>query len=153
MTFEERVRAVLAEPERYPDQMRTWVTKYLSQNSNFKIQSFQLPSVQQTIGVGSDGPAFSGSWVNYNAATNAVAGFYRDPLERVLLTGLVKSGTAGTTIFSLWPNYRPQLRESFAVITDTGVGQIDIAPDGQVIHVSGGTGFVQLSGLSFRAYS
>jgi hypothetical protein len=43
------------------------------------------------------------------------------------------------------------MKEEFIVITNTGIGQVEVDQSGNIIHISGGTGFVSLSGISFRA--
>lgn len=148
------IERVLGDPELYPDVLKSWIPKILERNVLLKLESYQLPTVDARHEVGDDGePAFNGTWANYDA-TNEVASFYRDPFGRVHLAGLVKSGTSGTTIFSLPGGYRPRARESFVVITGNpgdALGRVDVDANGNVIHVSGGTGYVQLNGISFRA--
>lgn len=148
------VERVLGDPELFPDVFKSWIPRVLERNALLKLESYQLPSVGSRREVGDDGePAFVGTWVNYDT-TNEVASFYRDPFYRVFLAGLVKSGTSGTTIFTLPGGYRPRKRESFIVVTGNpgdSIGRVDVAANGDVIHVSGGTSYVQLNGISFRA--
>lgn len=148
------VERVLGDPELYPDVLRSWIPTVLERNVLLKLEPYQLPSVDRRHEVGGDGePAFVGTWTNYGSGYE-VASFYRDPFGRVHLSGLVKSGTSGTTIFSLPGGYRPRARELFVI--DTGnpgdtLGRIDVTATGDVIHISGGTTYVQLHGISFRA--
>ena len=51
-------------------------------------------------------PAFEGTWVNFGS-THLSAAFYKDSFERVWVQGSVKSGSTGTTIFTLPEGYRP----------------------------------------------
>lgn len=51
-------------------------------------------------------PAFQNGWVNYGGVYAAV-GFRKDPLGKVQLRGLVKTGASGTVAFTLPVGYRP----------------------------------------------
>lgn len=149
------VEKALGTPDLYPDEFKSFLARYLVGNPTVRFESFQLPAVEARNYVGDTGrPAFSGAWANYNTATHESAGYYKDPLGRVHLLGVVKSGVAGTAIFTLPSGYRPKLKEMFAVITGgpDAIGRIDVGSDGIVTHVSGSTGYVQISGISFRAY-
>lgn len=148
------VARVLGNPSDYPDEFKSFLSRYVPGNPNIRIEDFQLPVLEQTHYVGTTGnPAFLDTWVNY-ASGNEAAGFYKDAIGRVMLCGLIKNGTLGSTIFTLPASYRPKLREVFIVITGAAdqIGRVDVAADGSVIHVSGAVGYVQLSGISFRAY-
>ncbi len=146
------VNRVLSDPDLFPDEFKSWIPRYVNDSLLFKVNQFQLPSVENTRYVGgSDQPAFLNSWVNYGGGYET-AGFYKESWLRVFLTGEVKSGGSGTTIFTLPAGYRPKNREQFAVVTDTGIGAVDVTGTGDVIHISGGTGSVNLSGISFRAF-
>lgn len=148
------VERVLGDPSDYPDEFKSFLSRYVPGNPNIRIEDFQLPAVEATNYVGASGqPAFLNTWANYGSG-NQAAGFYKDTIGRVHLTGLIKNGTLGSTIFTLPANYRPELREVFMVITGAAdqVGRVDVAADGSVIHVSGAVGYVQLSGISFRAF-
>lgn len=148
------VHRVLGDPDRYPDELQSWVRRILEDNPTFKLASYQLPTVEGTSYVGQESePPFLPAWVNYGPG-NEAAGFYKDPFGRVFLTGLVKDGTPGTTIFQLPGGYRPKLREQFAVSTGTAEahGRVDVTSAGDVIHVSGPVNYVSLSGISFRSF-
>lgn len=97
-------------------------------------------------------PAFQNSWVNFSAGGIgfASAAFLKDGLGFVHIKGLVKSGVAAV-IFTLPTGCRPQGEEVFGVDTDTGHGRVDVAVNGEVTYVSGGTGNFQLSGITFKA--
>lgn len=148
----QKIIEVLRDTDSYPDEMRSFIPKTLENNVLLKLVSYQLPDVDKRHDFGASGePAFQNSWVAYGGAVE-VPGFYKDPLGRVFLYGTAKNGTSGTTIATLPGGYRPRARELFSVITNTGVGEVDIDGSGNIIHVSGGTGFVQLSGISFRNF-
>jgi len=101
--------------------------------------------------VGSAGAAgFEHSWVNFDAGWQ-VAGYWRDPLGWVHLRGLVKSGTVGSSAFTLPPGFRPKLSEPFAVISNGAVGRVDVQSDGQVIpQLPSNNAYVSLSNIRFR---
>lgn len=91
--------------------------------------------------------SFSNSWVNYGSPFDN-QGYAKDH-QRVYLRGVIKSGTVNAIIFNLPAGYRPANRKMLVVITDTGVGRLDILNDGNVYLISGGNGYVNLDGLSF----
>lgn len=144
---------VLGDPDLYPDELMSHVVRKLEGHPMLKLESFQLPNVEidQAIG-GSGKPAFENSWVNYALGYDA-AEYYKDPLGRVRLSGAVKSGGAGTVIFTLPQGYRPPALKRFHQGGDTLANHayVDVNASGQVIHISGGTAFVSLEGISFRA--
>jgi hypothetical protein len=98
-------------------------------------------------------------WVNYGSdgtGTYAPAGYFRDFHQVVTLRGGVKSGTIGQAMFTLPTGYRPPYRivlsaYSWSAGTGTVFSRVDIAPNGQVIPMTGGNGFFCLDGISFRA--
>lgn len=98
-------------------------------------------------------PTFTNSWVNYDSAIFNPAGYMKDTLGFVHLRGLVKSGTAGTAIFTLPAGYRPYRQELFASLQNNAIGRIDVTTAGVVTHSLGGNPFVQLDGLTFKAYA
>lgn len=95
-------------------------------------------------------PTLENSWVTYNT-TWVKEGYIKDDFGFVHLRGLIKSGTTGTAIFNLPVGYRPEFQELFAVSTGTGLGRIDIYPNGDVKMQSGGNSYLQLSGIIFKA--
>ena len=60
------------------------------------------------VGSGGSEPDFENSWANYNSASWSTAAFRMDAEGWVHLKGLVKTGSTGTTIFTLPTGYRPQ---------------------------------------------
>lgn len=149
-----KIEFILGEPDLYPDAFKTWIPQAVELNPNFTLGQTQLPTVETINYVGDTGNAvFSGAWVAYGAGYEA-PGYYKDPFGRVHLCGVAKLGAAGSVIFTLPGGYRPRGREMFTNISGAASGfQVDVAANGDVIHVSGTTGYVSLSGISFRAYS
>jgi hypothetical protein len=96
-------------------------------------------------------PPLLNGWLNYGAGYNP-AGYFKDKNGIVHLRGLVRSGTVGSTVFTLPAGYRPQNREIHAVVTNpNAIGRIDVESTGAVIPVSGGNGWISLDGITFRA--
>lgn len=103
--------------------------------------------------VGDSGePAFSGTWVNYDTSTYRGARFWKDPMGIVHVEGLIKDGTINTTAFVLPEGYRPGVALIWPAYTSTGVGRLDIAATGNVLPVSGGTGYFSIN-VSFKQES
>lgn len=106
------------------------------------------PNFRQIGTVGN--PAFANAWVNFGSNWQ-VAAFWRDPLGWVHLRGIIKSGTVGSTAFTLPPGYRPPLSETFVVRSNATTGGVDVLADGQVQPVTPSNNtYVSLSGISFR---
>lgn len=95
------------------------------------------------------GGVYGGSWVDYGGGWEGVKVFRVNGV--VHLSGLVGGGTAGSTLFTLDYGFRPTGNVLFAVLTNTGVGRIDINTAGAVSHQSGGNAYLSLSGISFLA--
>lgn len=147
------VEKVLGDPSIFPDEFKAWVPRALNSNINLKLAETQLPTVENTHYLGATNEiTFTGAWVAYGAGYED-PGYYKDILGRVHLSGMVKSGAAGSVICNLPAGNRPKARMIFVVSTDTGIGRVDVLGTGDVQHVSGGTGFVPLNGISFRAYA
>lgn len=101
------------------------------------------------------------SWVRYDTIYNPPQ-YFKDSNGIVWLRGLIRSGTAGSTIFVLPESYRPSNRQLHVVAAhdptniignaNNGVGRIDILPDGRVLHVSGNNGWIALDSIAFRSY-
>jgi hypothetical protein len=149
------VRKVLGDPDYYPPELETWIQRRIETSPTFRLVQSQLPEVEKIHLVGGSGePSFQNSYAAYNPGY-ADPSFYRDPWGHVFLDGLVKRTGApvtGETIYLLPGGYRPQKAEVFDVLTDTGLGRVDIAASGAVAYISGGTVWISLSGLNFRAY-
>ncbi len=104
---------------------------------------------------GSGEPAFQNGWVNYGQRP---AMFYKDAAGVVHLTGLVKSGTIGTTAFTLPAGYRPSTTVGAAslcrfvcVTSPLAAGVVQIYGEGYVELTTGSNIYYDLSGISFRA--
>lgn len=100
-------------------------------------------------------PTLLNGWQNYGSILNS-AGYWKDSYGVVHLRGVVKSGTAGTIIFVLPSGYRPTARELFPSLSgdsggNTVLGRVDISSLGEIYHYGGGTAFLTLDGMSFRA--
>lgn len=96
------------------------------------------------------GVGFLNNWVNYGS-TSAPAGYFKDPVSgRVWLRGAVKSGNAGSSIFTLPVGLRPLYDTPLAVIghNNTFISLI-IYPNGNVFTPATDTAFVSLDGVSF----
>lgn len=150
---EQLAQRVLGDPAIYPDEFKAYIPRLIEGNPNLRLYPSQLPAVELARYFGAAGnPALSGAWLAYGLGFED-PGMYRDPFNRVYLLGTVKSGAAGSIIANLTAGYRPKNREIFTVTTDTGPGRVDVAGNGDVIHVSGGTGFVSLASIHYRAFS
>lgn len=86
-------------------------------------------------------------WTNYGSGY-ANASFYLDAFGVVHLRGVIKSGSVPSVVMVL--PHKPSFRTSLSVITNTGVGQVDVLSNGEVTVMSGGSTFVGLDGISFR---
>ena len=109
-------------------------------------------------------------WEDFGAPYGG-ASYYRDNQRVVHLSGVSKSRSfqavqlpyplppsnlcgygESATMFVLPVGYRPAAREIFAIDSSSAHGRVDVAPDGEVICVSGvGDQYVSLDGIAFRA--
>ena len=102
---------------------------------------------------GSTGANF---WRNLSPNVNNRAGYYRDPLGRVHLQGIVKKcGTpaSGDTIFTLPAGSRPANLNHFATVAADAFGAVIVDPSGNVTAAAGNfdaSGWISLDGISFR---
>lgn len=103
--------------------------------------------------VGDSGePSFANSWVNYDAANELKAAFRRIAGGEVEVQGIIKSGTVGTTAFTLPAEARPADTKRFAVMSNGGLGWVDVAQDGQVQVLGGSTTWVDFAGVRFAIF-
>jgi hypothetical protein len=109
-------------------------------------------------------PSFASTWLNYDtnsalpstpatlAGRGRSVGFYRAG-GRVWLTGVAKSGTNGTSIFSLPVGFRPPFDTGDMIaLSNSSTALITPMADGRVIatNLAGNvTVYVELFGLSF----
>lgn len=93
------------------------------------------------------------SWVQFGTP-HANPGFFKDSYGDVHLRGVIKSGTAaaGTPLFSLPTEYRPEEALSFATTSNSAFARIDIYPDGEVQIMAGSNVSLSLDGIMFHAY-
>lgn len=92
------------------------------------------------------------SWLTYGAPYAPLA-FRRDTDGRVIMRGLIKSGTANTTIATLpsgnWPGYQ----KMFTGMAASGVARINVFTDGTITvsaYYAGGTnGYVTFDSVEF----
>jgi hypothetical protein len=106
-------------------------------------------------------PAFQNSWVHYDnggpapgGGTMRDAAFRKDPLGKVSVYGVVRSGATGTTVFTLPVGYRPTTSDrSFTVSAALGLAQISVMLDGRVMATNVGasnvTTYMYLDGIEF----
>jgi hypothetical protein len=92
--------------------------------------------------------AFLNSWVNFDA--DRPARYYKDR-GRVFLSGLVKSGTIGGTIFTLPVGYRPASVNGllFPVVSNGGFGFAAVFSSGVVQANTGSNVYFSLDSISF----
>lgn len=95
-------------------------------------------------------PTLLNGWVAYDTAIYATAQYYKDKFGIVHLRGMIKSGTIGTTAFTLPLGYRPIKREFAPTVSNGAFGAILISETGNVNAQVGNTAYVSLSDISFR---
>jgi hypothetical protein len=95
-------------------------------------------------------PALLNGWVNYANGFNP-AGYFLDKNGVVHLRGLVRSGAAGSVIFTLQVGYRPENRELFIVMANSERARCDVLNNGTVVAVTGSSTWFSLDGITFRA--
>lgn len=92
---------------------------------------------------------FANSWVNYGGA-HAVAAYGKTAEGMVVLKGLVKDGTVGSTMFTLPADFRPAQACRFGTIANGAGGRIDITTGGAVSLATGGSNvYVSLNHILF----
>lgn len=96
--------------------------------------------------------ALENGWVNYETTPggHAAAAFTLTSAKLVVLKGLIKNGpTTGNTICTLPVGYRPATWLIFQANTATGLGRVDIGPDGRVFYQGGSNAWFNLSAVYF----
>ncbi len=91
------------------------------------------------------------SWTAFDAAAWNTPAWAWDPFKwRVWLKGLLTGGAASATL-NLFSNNAPApaRRQMFAVITDTGVGELEVHLLGDIYLTIGSGGYMSLDGLSY----
>jgi len=95
-------------------------------------------------------PTLLNGWVNYGSGESN-AGYYKDTVGTVRLTGVIKSGTLAATLFTIPIGYRPASWKYFVTYVSGTYSKIKISKAGAVIIESGSTTLTCLDGISFRA--
>lgn len=93
-------------------------------------------------------PTLVNSWINEGEEWN-LGKFYKDKQGIVHLEGVLSYGTSNL-IFNLPIGYRPSKRCIFTISTASGIGRVDIFPNGNVELMSGQHLLLSLDGISFR---
>jgi hypothetical protein len=148
------INKILGDPSQFPDEFKAWIPRWLMQNVNFRLIAANLPLLEALKVVGATGqPAFANTWVAFGTSDD-IPGFYKDAWGIVHITGTVKLGTVGSTIFTLPAGYRPQRNNIFPAVCNGAFGATKIDTAGVVSQLAGGSNvYHTLSGISFRAYS
>jgi hypothetical protein len=94
-------------------------------------------------------PTLAGTWVNFGGGYNN-AGYWKDSTGRVHLRGMIKSGTIGTTAFTLPSGYRPSATCRFAAESNSAYGICTIDSAGVVTPAAGNTAWFSFDGMSFN---
>lgn len=151
----------------------SWLTKFIRQQlDTFPIEFLEQLEVDElsvvkkltvadrvafsgfdvTHYIGSAGqPAFTNSWVNYGSPYSN-AGYIMRPDGWVALIGVIKSGTLGSSAFTLPPGFRPSKLQSLLTLSNGAAGRVDIGADGTVTPISPSSNLsVVLDGLHFKA--
>jgi len=148
------VQRVLGDPALFPDEFKSWISRWLYGNVNFSVTSGQLPVIEAHHLVGGTNEiAFQNSCVNFGG-TNEPARYWKDYTGKVSLGGVVKSFTAvPVTIFTLPAGYRPQYAMIYAVPSNGALGIVTVNPDGTVVVNAGSNVYLSLSGITFRQFA
>lgn len=151
----------------------SWLTKFIrKQLEDFPVQFFsqiqaeelavttkltvadqvEFTSYQDWLFIGTTGrPPFTNSWVNYGPPY-ANASYMRLPDGFVQLHGVIKSGTLGSSAFTLPPGFRPSAPTEFLVLSNGAAGRVTVGSDGTVTPVSPSTNAsVVLDQIRFKA--
>lgn len=116
---------------------KTWTSTELLTNTDLNAS---LASTAWTA------VSYTNSWVDFDAA-RAVQ--YRKVGDEVQLRGLMKSGTVGSSSFTLPSGFRPSRQEEYAVESNALFGVIRVLTDGTVTCTVGSNVYVYLSGIRF----
>jgi hypothetical protein len=111
-------------------------------------------------GILAPGPAWvnatlQNGWANFDPTNWTVARYRRSAMGEVIVQGLIKSGTFGTTALTLPAGFRPALKLMYPAVDGTNTGQrVDVNNDGTVVPIAGTTnnnGYFTLSAIRFLA--
>jgi hypothetical protein len=90
------------------------------------------------------------SWVNFGAGYRD-AGYYKDALGIVHLSGLIASGTVGQSAFNLPVGYRPAQTLLFGTTSNASAGAVSVTPAGDVTPATpSNNAWVSLEGITFN---
>jgi hypothetical protein len=110
-------------------------------------------------------PTFAGTWVNLDnnaavpgSATQRAAGFRKDAFGKVRLTGVIKGGSNGQTMFTLPAGYRPRTSElSQITYASLGLAALSVSSAGVVAATGVASGnittWIYLDGFEFDTES
>lgn len=88
------------------------------------------------------------NWIDYSTSSWATAAYTKTSSGLVVLKGLIKSGTAGTTVATLPPGYRPSQNLLFTSIASSANARIDVLTNGNV-NIANGSGDLSLESVRF----
>lgn len=95
--------------------------------------------------------SFNNSWTNYGSPYYEVS-YRKDVFNVVQLRGVLKSGTVGSSAFTLPPGFRPTKTLKLAVVSNDAIGLLEIASSGAVTPKSPSSNvYVSLDNISFLA--
>ena len=99
--------------------------------------------------------SLSNSWVSFDGGTVNDNPSYRRVNGVTHLKGCMKNGTTGTTVFTLPVGYRPLLKRSFAVPSNTGLAVVSVLGAGVFqltsYQTGGSNASVFMDGICFPA--
>jgi len=130
--------------------MESYFSTYTGNDLSAAEQFRRLSEVSQSFRPQFIAPTFDGAWTN-SGTPFALAGYYKDPFERVWLQGRVTGGTAGTLIFTLPLGFRVLDQDRvFIALSNSVVGSIEVLANGNVRAGIYST-WISLDGISFAA--
>lgn len=140
---------LLADSARSPGEQKDWAARAALAAAAQQQRQGAFVGQQNWVA-----PTFVNSWANYGGGYNP-AGYYKDPLGRIWLRGLLNGGAIATTAFQL--PWAPANRQLFATMYSASsgtqsVGRLDVDNSGNVIvgaFMTGSVFWFSLDGLSF----
>jgi hypothetical protein len=124
----------------------TAVASQTGTGSTFVMDTSPTIATPTITGAAWTAPTLAGTWVNFNSGYSP-AGYYKDPMGFVHLRGLVVSGTANTTIFTLPVGSRPPYINNLIASVNGAATNLIIGSDGTIASSGGATGGVYLDGI------
>lgn len=122
---------------------------YIASDSAFIIMDGGRVNFTNEIGgAWANAPSFNTGWGNYGGGEQVAQ--YKKVGDLVFLRGLVaRSSGSQTTICTLPSGYRPPAYTRFRQSSNTGDGQIEVAPTGEIVFAAGGAGWISLDRIIF----